>query len=305
MLINCPKCGFEQPKDQFCASCGVNLNRYKKRQKPLIDKVLSNANFYAICLLLITIATSYYLANNWNDDDNHFAFTPNSYEEEIASEAQNVNHQPTEEYQDPQITNTPKKSKLNTTNKASAEKDLRLSIDFYLVHFPEIELQELLQLHSIDSNQLTFTHVSQKIKLLCSEILGTKGNLLQKEVRSSDRSIEAKFILGQNRSESIDEYQGYFLDVTASGDLDISYLNLQVSFNLLSLNKNEQVERNNYNFQEDIEFRDKSCFLLVTKVDAPPIIDEKQTTSPLSAMSSLTYSEQNSHYLLLMIGKSR
>jgi hypothetical protein len=29
MMMTCPKCGFEQPKDQFCASCGVNVENYK------------------------------------------------------------------------------------------------------------------------------------------------------------------------------------------------------------------------------------------------------------------------------------
>ncbi len=29
MMMTCPKCGFEQPKDQFCAKCGVNVDNYK------------------------------------------------------------------------------------------------------------------------------------------------------------------------------------------------------------------------------------------------------------------------------------
>lgn len=28
-MMTCPKCGFEQPKDQFCAKCGVNVESYK------------------------------------------------------------------------------------------------------------------------------------------------------------------------------------------------------------------------------------------------------------------------------------
>jgi hypothetical protein len=29
MMMTCPKCGFEQPTDQFCAKCGVNVDSFK------------------------------------------------------------------------------------------------------------------------------------------------------------------------------------------------------------------------------------------------------------------------------------
>ncbi|UCD84475.1 MAG: tetratricopeptide repeat protein [Deltaproteobacteria bacterium] len=30
--MKCPKCGFQQPDDLFCASCGVNVSTYRKRK---------------------------------------------------------------------------------------------------------------------------------------------------------------------------------------------------------------------------------------------------------------------------------
>jgi hypothetical protein len=30
-MISCPKCGFEQPQDQFCAKCGVNMESFKPK----------------------------------------------------------------------------------------------------------------------------------------------------------------------------------------------------------------------------------------------------------------------------------
>lgn len=33
MMIECPKCGFRQPDDQFCASCGVNIKTYVHNQQ--------------------------------------------------------------------------------------------------------------------------------------------------------------------------------------------------------------------------------------------------------------------------------
>jgi tetratricopeptide (TPR) repeat protein len=31
--MRCPRCGFQQPDDLFCASCGVNVSRYQKRKR--------------------------------------------------------------------------------------------------------------------------------------------------------------------------------------------------------------------------------------------------------------------------------
>ncbi len=33
-MMNCPKCGFDQPKDQFCASCGIDMERYALAHRP-------------------------------------------------------------------------------------------------------------------------------------------------------------------------------------------------------------------------------------------------------------------------------
>ena len=33
-MINCPRCGFEQPRDQFCAKCGIDMHRYTVKKPP-------------------------------------------------------------------------------------------------------------------------------------------------------------------------------------------------------------------------------------------------------------------------------
>lgn len=48
MLVECPKCGFSQPKDQYCASCGVDMENFRLRAKPKKD-------FFANPILLISI----------------------------------------------------------------------------------------------------------------------------------------------------------------------------------------------------------------------------------------------------------
>ncbi len=41
-MINCPKCNLLQPKDQYCAQCGVNMETWKPPKKPFLTKILSN-----------------------------------------------------------------------------------------------------------------------------------------------------------------------------------------------------------------------------------------------------------------------
>lgn len=40
MLINCPKCGFSQPRDRYCAKCGVDMETFKPAEKSFISRAL-------------------------------------------------------------------------------------------------------------------------------------------------------------------------------------------------------------------------------------------------------------------------
>lgn len=42
MLIKCPRCGFQQPKDKYCAQCGVDMETFKPAQAPLWKRTLGN-----------------------------------------------------------------------------------------------------------------------------------------------------------------------------------------------------------------------------------------------------------------------
>lgn len=52
MLINCPRCDFQQPQDQYCAQCGVDIDAFRPAAVPLWKKIFSNL-FVQIALLLI------------------------------------------------------------------------------------------------------------------------------------------------------------------------------------------------------------------------------------------------------------
>lgn len=49
-MVNCPKCQFNQPKDRFCANCGIDMDAYRPAQRPLIFRLLQNWIFQ-LCTL--------------------------------------------------------------------------------------------------------------------------------------------------------------------------------------------------------------------------------------------------------------
>lgn len=63
MLINCPRCGFSQPQDQYCAQCGIDMQRYKPKEQPLLIRVFGNTTFQIIALLVATFFVGQYVLN--------------------------------------------------------------------------------------------------------------------------------------------------------------------------------------------------------------------------------------------------
>jgi hypothetical protein len=53
MLINCPKCGFQQPKDKYCARCGVDMETYRPPEIPAYKKFFGNPAIQLTLLVLV------------------------------------------------------------------------------------------------------------------------------------------------------------------------------------------------------------------------------------------------------------
>jgi hypothetical protein len=52
MLVNCPKCGFQQPIDKYCAQCGVDMETFKPAAPPLLQRIFGNT-IVQLCLLVV------------------------------------------------------------------------------------------------------------------------------------------------------------------------------------------------------------------------------------------------------------
>lgn len=59
-MVHCPKCGFEQPDDQYCANCGVNMGSFKAPPLTFVKKFLKNWLGQFAVLIVIILALLIY-----------------------------------------------------------------------------------------------------------------------------------------------------------------------------------------------------------------------------------------------------
>lgn len=53
MLVKCPRCGFSQPKDQYCAQCGIDMTAFKPPRKSAFMRYATDPLMYLIMALLV------------------------------------------------------------------------------------------------------------------------------------------------------------------------------------------------------------------------------------------------------------
>ena len=83
MLMNCPRCGFSQPKDQYCAQCGVDMYSFKPQKKPIMNQIFGNAGVQIALLLITAVLVGQYIFHsqepqNWVQKITHFQGTNKS-----------------------------------------------------------------------------------------------------------------------------------------------------------------------------------------------------------------------------------
>jgi hypothetical protein len=61
MLVNCPKCGFSQPKDQYCAKCGVDMGAYQPKGEPFGRRLLGNPLLHVVIIFTVVLASVLYI----------------------------------------------------------------------------------------------------------------------------------------------------------------------------------------------------------------------------------------------------
>lgn len=67
-MMDCPRCGFSQPKDQFCANCGINMQAYEPAPKPVSQKLFSNPYLIGTLVTVILASMIWYLQSRSSGD---------------------------------------------------------------------------------------------------------------------------------------------------------------------------------------------------------------------------------------------
>jgi len=83
MLLECPRCHFKQPQDQYCANCGVDMLAYKPTETPKHIKVFRSGIFQFFIILILGLTVSYAVVQTdseqqWIQKINRFAGFKNS-----------------------------------------------------------------------------------------------------------------------------------------------------------------------------------------------------------------------------------
>lgn len=68
MLTSCPKCGFSQPKDQYCAQCGVDMLAYRPPKKPLWKRAFENLTVQIFFIFLLGAGAIYFIKQNHREN---------------------------------------------------------------------------------------------------------------------------------------------------------------------------------------------------------------------------------------------
>lgn len=77
-MVECPRCGFIQPDDRYCANCGLDSQNYIPKPVPLYLRIINNTGVQLTAALLIVASLIFGLYKN---QQNHLELAINKAEE--------------------------------------------------------------------------------------------------------------------------------------------------------------------------------------------------------------------------------
>ncbi|MCB0412239.1 MAG: hypothetical protein KDD22_06915 [Bdellovibrionales bacterium] len=60
-MMECPRCGFTQPKDRYCANCGLDVEVYEPASIPVGQKIAKDPRLYIFGALALILGIGYFI----------------------------------------------------------------------------------------------------------------------------------------------------------------------------------------------------------------------------------------------------
>ena len=71
LIVSCPNCFLEQPKDQYCAGCGKQLDKLIEEKNKKISKTIKQTNYIIALITICFLSGSFYFYQSSNNSNNN------------------------------------------------------------------------------------------------------------------------------------------------------------------------------------------------------------------------------------------
>ncbi len=218
MMVNCPKCGFEQPEDKYCASCGVDMERYQPKKAPFFNRLVKSLIFQLIALVFLVSIAALFIRSQRSDR----AFdveVPRTAKQNYSIDEEPTDSFPEDERETSSDTEVPSENLIATpspTPSATPTANAQRQIDLYY-QFGEIGLDTLASIRNQGKDE--FQGLDSIIGILGtqSEILASGQLRLRSSApfRNNTAGKEIRFFLG-SRAQQEEFREGVQLVITTS-----------------------------------------------------------------------------------------
>ena len=67
MMMVCPRCGFSQPADPYCAQCGLNISTFQPVKKSFLVRFFQNPNLHLFLIAALVVVVLGYIFYSQRD----------------------------------------------------------------------------------------------------------------------------------------------------------------------------------------------------------------------------------------------
>lgn len=330
-MQECPRCGFSQPKDRFCANCGLDIDNFHPEPQSLKDKILSNTLFQVSAVIVTIGALVFILYLKQSDDIEQLNFSPQPEDVETISEKEQdppikkaaapkedpkpspKTDKPATQQKADQLVATPKKDEKVAVSAATSTIPNRIIFEY--AELPQSALQRVADTGNLIGSDgpvsaILIKHdgtITDWVKSLGGLLLSgrSQANLVAETPLSSKFQRQQSESVGRAESdvEQVRPAPGYSYEVHLfATSIQATSVELDIATRLAFPNSDLG------EVQASLSAQDKPGHILVL-VGTIPFLDGASLpgievrNSPLEIFYSATYAERNSDLVVIIDAK--